>query len=181
MKIVALVFWMIASLYFCIGGLTSIIIVEKSEEAQKLPLFKDTGLKDKNNDWVRNIPALEANEDYEKMASFYPMYQFCGDTFSYIITLISFGVLGTVVKILISITFGKKGLEENNLYTLPLLGGLLGLLVLVLSELLPEFKYKSGNDKLFYSAAFLGGLYTKEFFTWLEKKFTKMLQSNQAK
>lgn len=171
MKIIIFNLWLISSLYFCIGGITNIIILQKFEDAEKLPLFKETGLKNKNNDWFRNIAALNANEDYEKMTSFYPMYKFVGDTFSYVIILMSFGILGTVIKILISVNLNKKSISNQNFQTLPILGSLLGLLVLVLSELLPEFKYKSGNDKIFYGLAMFAGLFTKEFFAWLQKKF----------
>jgi hypothetical protein len=179
MKIVAFFFWAILSLYFCVGGLTNIIILKKFEEAEKLPLFKDSGLKNKNNDWFRNIAALDANADYEKMISFYPSYEFVGTTFSYIITLMSFGILGTIVKILIPISLGRTKLGNQNVYTLPFLGALLGLLVLVLSEMLPEIKYKSGNDKLYFGMAVLGGLFTQEFFQWLEEKFTSLLNAEK--
>jgi hypothetical protein len=171
MKKIALVLWTICSLYLCVGGITNIIINTKFEEADKLPVFKDSGLRDKSNNWFRNIEQLDASNDYEKMTAFYPMYKYAGETFSYILTLMAFGILGTLIKILIAISFGKSALEKQNVYTLPMLGALLGILILIISDLLPEFKYKSGNDKLFYCMSLLAGLFTKQFFTWLENKF----------
>ena len=175
MKKLAMVCWIIISLYFCIGGISNIMITKKFEEAEKLPLFKDSGLKDKNNNWFRNIAHLAANEDYEKMASFYPMFKYFGETFCYILILMSFGILGTMLRILIAITVGNEKLEIQQVYTLPVLAAILGLLVLVASDLLPEFKYKSGNDKLYYCVTLLAGLFTKQFLVWLENKFNSIL------
>jgi len=72
---------------------------------------------------------------------------------------------------ILAISLNESVLEKQPVYSLPVLGALLWLLILVVSDLLPEFKYKSGNDKLYYSLTLLAGLFTREFFTWLANKF----------
>lgn len=180
MKKLAIVIWTITSIYCCIGGISNIIITKKFEEAKKLPLFRDTGLRDKDDNFVRNIAELDANKDYESMTRFYPMFTWWGETFSYILILMAFGVLGAVIKILLAISLGKEGLGSQHVYILPVVGALLGLLVLVASDLLPEFKYKSGNDKLYYCLTLLAGLFTQQFLVWLEARFNTLFSNGAA-
>lgn len=124
---------------------------------------------------------MQASEEYDKMVVFFPLQETAGSTLIYLITLISFGILGSIVKILLTNVFENVKISDANVYTFPILGGLSGLLVIVVSELLPEFKYKSGNDKLFFGMALIGGLYTKVIFEWLNMKLQNFISNNLEK
>jgi len=177
-KNIYLISLLFISVYFVIGGISNILIEEKFETAMKLP--KD-GTSDLDNGVFRNIQEQSANEEYEKMTVFFPLYDIVGSTVSYIITLMCFGILGSILRILLISLTVKDSFKESNTYISPILGGLLGLLTLVISELLPEFKDESGNAKVYYSMALLGGIYTQEIFKWLHKRLEQILHTeNQA-
>jgi len=174
MKIIVFVLWLIASLYLCIGGIFYISVRQKFEEAKDLPECK---VYDKDSEY-RNIDEMKAEREYRKMLSFYPFYKTAGSIICFVITLMAFGIFGSLIKILLMITLDKTSLADINVYTMPLLGGLIGILTFVLFELFPEFKNKSGNDKLFFSIALLGGIFTREFFNKVELIFKKFLYTS---
>lgn len=177
MKIAYLTILLIISIYFVIGGISNIIINEMFEAAKELP---ENTTSDLNNGSFRNIAEQNASEEYDKMLTFYPMYKSLGSTLSYIFTLMCFGILGAIIRILLITSTTKISIEELRIYTIPILGGLIGLLTIVISELLPEFKYKSGNEKVYYSLAFLGGIFTQEIFNWLHRKFQQILNADSG-
>lgn len=165
-------------MYFCVGGISNIIITQLFEEAKAAdenPIYGN------GNERYRNILEMQASEEYDKMVVFFPLQETAGSTLIYLITLISFGILGSIVKILLTNVFENVKISDANVYTFPILGGLSGLLVIVVSELLPEFKYKSGNDKLFFGMALIGGLYTKVIFEWLNMKVQNFISNNLEK
>lgn len=145
------------------------------ETASNLP---EENTSDSWDGTFRNIEEQSAYEEYEKMLSFYPLFNILGDTISYILILICFGILGSLIRLLLMSLMNKTKIDELDVFSTPALGGILGLLTLVVGELLPDFKYQSGNDKFYYTMAILGGIYTEEFFQWLEFRFRELLGSN---
>lgn len=159
-----------------IGGIASILIDEKFERAQNKP----SQLVEVGDTISDNILYQEATDEYEKLILFYPMYNNPGGTFSYILTLMAFGLLGSIIRVLI-IWLKKSGDAEVstlNLYPILVLGTCIGLLTIVVAEVLPEFKLKSGNNKVFYSLALIGGVFTLEVFAWLQNKFSDFVKND---
>jgi len=174
MKKIYLILLLIISVYFVIGGISNVLIDQKFEAAN---LLEEKPTSDLNNDRFRNIQEQEASEEQDKLEIYYPMYARLGSTLSYIITLMSFGVLGSIIRILLMSLSSKIVFEKLKIYTIPILGALMGLLTITLSDILPDFKDESGFGKVYYSIAFLGGIYTEEFFIWLKKKFQQTLNT----
>ncbi|MDC7996899.1 hypothetical protein [Gilvibacter sediminis] len=161
-------------MYLVIGGIASILIDEKFEQAQTKP----AQLVEVGNTISDNILYQEATDEYENLIFFYPIYHNPGSTFSYILTLMAFGLLGSIIRVLIFWLKKSPEIEELNLYPILVLGTCVGLLTIVVSEVLPDFKFKSGNNKVFYSLALIGGVFTLEVFAWLQKKFSEFVKSD---
>lgn len=164
---------LLVSLYLCIGGIGNILITQKKEAAQKLPQLPVVG-----EDGVShiNIESLRASDEMKSLFTFYPIYN-VSTTISYILTLAGFGIVGATMRLFLSnVKSNQEFSLASNAWIWIVLGAILGLSVLILDEiLLPEFKYTSGNDKVYYSTAFLGGIFTEELFKWLADFFQKRL------
>ena len=166
---------LLLALYVVVGGITNILINEKFELAEEMPENKVIF----DNEEYRNLEHKEASDEYDKMVQFFPLYDKFGTTLSYLLSLMCFGVLGAILRILMGRLKDPKPFKDEKLYSALVLGALMGLLTVVLSELLPEFKFKSGNDKVFFGVALIGGVFTLEVFNWLQTKFSKFLSSEK--
>ncbi len=174
-KKVYLFLLLLVSIYFVLGGVGNIVIDQMFEEARQLP---ENVTSDQSGGQYRNIEEQNASMEYDKMQEFFPIYEAAGSTISYIITLMSFGILGSIIRLLLATLVGKSKIEDQKVFTVTCLGAIIGLLMLVVGELLPDFKYQSGNNKFFYTMAVLSGIYTEEFFQWLEKKLKSFFSNN---
>lgn len=161
----------VSSLYLCIGGIGDIVLTRKKEEARKLP---QELVQDIEGTWQYNPSVARVSKEIRKLYAFYPMYTW-NSTLSYIITLMAFGVLGSVIRLLLSyVNSGQGFAPAADTWIWIVLGAMVGIVVLIVDEaVLPEFKEQSGNDKFFYSFAFLNGLFTQEFFKKLSDAFAK--------
>ncbi len=173
MKKIYIIILFVLSLYFVIGGISNILIREMFEIANELP---ENPVYDIFDGKYRNIEQQNASIQNEKMLSFFPIYE-SQHIMSYLLTLICFGCLGSIIRLLLIKMSNNISLGKMQIIISPILGGLLGLLALIFAELIPEFKHESGNYKFYYTLALLGGIYTKEFFHWLEIRFRKLLQN----
>lgn len=173
MKKAYLIILTLFSLYFVIGGIATIIIVEKVELSQEAAVDPTFGI---DGEEYRNIKEQEVSEDYERLMTFYPVYHFLGNTLSYIITLMSFGMLGAIIRIILIGIHDEEAFKDLKIYSIPILGALVGLLMIVLSHIIPEFKYQSGNQKAYYLLALVGGMYSMEIFSWLREKFFNLIK-----
>ena len=166
---IVLIISLLFSLYMVVGGISSILINEKFEAALALP----KATVEKGNERFHNVEHQIANAEYVKMKQIFPIYDW--EILSYILTLMAFGLLGSIIKILIMDLKNDTNFNYSDMYSALVLGACLGLLTIVVSEVLPEFKSKSGNDKVFYTTALACGVFTLEIFEWLKKRFTTFL------
>lgn len=168
------IFSLLISCYFVVGGFANILINEEFEYALSLP---EKAVQDYEGNDYWNIQEQHASEELEKLLAYYPIYDSAGSVLSYILTLMSFGIGGSVIRLLLNHLYNKESTVHINKYARVTLGGLFGLFVIVLGEMLPNFELESGSKKFYYTIAFLGGIYTKEFFTWVENKvFAKLTE-----
>jgi hypothetical protein len=174
MRNLVLIIWIVPALYLCIGGVSNIIISKNAEEARLLPENPRTST---GGARYRNKAEQDAREDYDSMMQFYPGYGWVGETITYLFNLMAFGVLGSCIRILFQRISGIAGVPNERL--VPLFGLLLGFVVIVVDEFLPEFKYHSGKEKFYYSIALLGGIYSLELYQWLGKRFLGFLQKEE--
>ena len=100
-----------------------------------------------------------------------------------IFTACAFGALGGVVRVVFDWSHGKHSYSLNNAFLLPLLGMLTGILVLGVSEFLPhvfvEGEVAVRNSTLIFLSIFTG-VFSKQFYLWLEKTFSQYLSSKTA-
>ncbi|WP_026808848.1 hypothetical protein [Arenibacter latericius] len=162
--------------YYCLGSIAEIFTEELFESAQLMEVDKRFITDNGKTIEFRNLEEVKWNEQYNIFLKWYPSFQKLGDTLSYILSLISFGVLGALVKILAYQYNFKKGLEKRKIYLGPVLGGLLGFMILVLADFLPEFRLESGDKKFYFTFAFIAGMFSEKFFEWLRKKVDDFLK-----
>nr|WP_299486255.1 hypothetical protein [uncultured Allomuricauda sp.] len=174
MKKIYLTTLLILSLYFVVGGISNILIDEMFERAQQLP-EKPVG--DASSSKFRNIEEMNASLEYDKMTAAYPTYLILGDTLSYIVNLICFGIFGSIIRVLILLQQRNRSLEKIKVYSLVVLSAMIGLITIIVSQLIPEFKYESSNQKMYYSLALVGGIYSNEFFAWLKFKVKQIFST----
>ncbi|MBX2899821.1 MAG: hypothetical protein KF775_09220 [Cyclobacteriaceae bacterium] len=176
MKTLAILIWVLPSLYLCVGGISNIVISKSFENARMQPENPRTG---EDGNWYRNKAEQDASIDYENMIRLYPMYNGLGTTISYLLFLMGFGALGSIIRILLNKMNANNPLPAESL--IPVVGVIIGIVVIVVDEFLPEFKYQSGKEKFYFTMALLGGLYSKEFLESLGKKFIARLDTNPTK
>lgn len=165
-----LIIWIIPALYFCSGGIANVLISKDIEDSRLLPEDPRTG---SGGVRYRNKAEQYARLDYDTMMKFYPTYDLVGETLTYVFNLMAFGLLGSLIRIFFVRTSGA--VAEPNEMLVPVFGILIGFLVIVIDEFLPEFRYESGKEKVYYSLATIGGIYSKELISWLQQRFLKFL------
>lgn len=164
----------LVSLYFLVGGISNVLIDEQFEHAREQPYQP---VQDLDSKVFRNIDEMKTYEEYEKMLTAYPLYEKFGEILMYLINLMCFGMMGSIVRILLTWKMGGlKNLDSKDFLS-PILGALIGLIIIGVSAILPDFKYASGTQKVYYALALLGGIYSVEFFNWLKYKAEQILKT----
>ena len=156
----------IVSVYIAAGGMAEAIIYKQYEIAQTLP--ESPIVSDQTE--YRNIAEQKAIEDQIALYSIYPLNSKLPDSIVYLVTLASFGFIGSLIRILVKSINSKKKLEAKNIYALSALGSILGLTSLIIMEILPEFKYEAGSDEMNFAIALLLGMFSIEIYNKLKSK-----------
>jgi hypothetical protein len=181
MKIIAfliLCVWLVAGLYVGIGGISRISVDETMETIDK---DKDQLQKDSINIIQDGITFtskydLKIYLEYSNLQNYFP-WAIQLTTFScFLLTSMSFGLLGSFINVLIDICHAKVKIEESNYISKPLIGMLTGLVVLGLSYLIPTLIVKGSSEIKPLSLMFLClfcGIYSNKFYEKLAASFDK--------
>jgi hypothetical protein len=170
MKTIFIILWFVPAIYLCVGGVANILVTDDLESSRLLPENARIG---KGDVYYRNKAEQNATQDYHAMIRFYPLYSSIGTTLCYLFNLMAFGILGSLVRIMLRRFSGRKPFPNESL--IPMFGIIVGFIVIVIDEFLPDFKYQSGKEKFYFSMALLGGIYSSELFNWLGKRFGAFL------
>jgi hypothetical protein len=181
MKIISFIIlcmWLLAGLYFGIGGISRISVDEVTEsiDKQKDALKKDTiNIKLDGVD-IENKYQLKYILEYSNLENYFPWAIQLTTFSSFLVTSMSFGLLGAMINILIQIVFSASKIEDSNYVSKPLLGLLTGIVVLGLSYIIPTLIVKGNAEIKPLSLMFLClfcGIYSDKFYEKMSNSFDK--------
>lgn len=182
MKIIAfltLCVWLLTGLYFGMGGISRISVDDVTEtiDKQKDALKKDTIDVVLNDVTIQNKYQLKYILEYSNLENYFPWAIQLTTFSSFLVTSMSFGLLGSIINILIQIVFSSVKIEDSNYISKPLLGLLTGIVVLGLSYILPTLIIKGSAEIRPLSLMFLClfcGIYSDKFYEKMSKSFDKL-------
>jgi hypothetical protein len=166
-----LVFWILFGLYFGIGGWTKIDFEQKKEftsdntSSDEQPFIYDGFSFDSYGDVIAYV---EKEKIYKYVRWIFYLPSFIG----FVITAGAFGVLGGVTNIIKEIVTKKKeddDIEVFKVFYVPLLGFLIGLLMLGIVQILPSaitFNQTDVNPASLLFLCMFAGIFYENFFTW---------------
>jgi len=190
-KISMLGFWIILGLYFGIGGIVTIQLNDIKDDKHKLGIsdsstvtnatdtnsviYNDISFKNKAalKEYLNSLPA----ENFDKVYSFFDNIP---DFMAQIITAFAFGLLGSIIRIILSVAYDKKRIQDVSHISQPLLGMLTGLVVMGVSYVIPTLLSKNSINvdpiSLMFFSLFVG-IYNKEFYDKLSSFFINKIFS----
>jgi H+/Cl- antiporter ClcA len=176
-----LMFWLLAGLYFGIGGITRVNVDETLDNLNqdKDKLLKDTLTAKVGVITVSNQYELKYVTEYANLEHYFAWTIKIPKFTAFLITAMCFGLLGAVISIIKALAFGATKLNDSKWISEPLLGLLTGLVVLGLSYILPTLLTKGGIDIRPLTLMFLClfcGIYTEKFYNTLSSAFDKIFK-----
>ena len=185
---IIILLWFVLSIYIGCGGLTSLELTDENDRISKLVVdAKDTiavklnGLSFENKS-AANIYAEEKEHDRKARlaASIFPWLNFPYSFMGLMITSFAFGVLGGTISLLKGIALTNTNTENSKIFSLPLLGGGCGILILSIAYILPIL-IVSGETQVrpvtIVFVSLFAGLFTDKFFQWLASNFDKIFKT----
>jgi hypothetical protein len=167
--------------YFGTGGfviLQNDQLYEKSNALQTSEVEYE-GIKFKNKE------VLNAALQQELILKVYPYADKIPSTLCFIITAISFGAIGSIAKIINDTILKKQKIREiDNLLLIPVQGGIIGLMILGISYILPVLLTNETESLKPITIVFLslfGGLFYLHFYKWLLKAIDKAVNRDIEK
>lgn len=169
-----------AAIYFGTGGL---IILQNEQQYEKAIIKeKDPVSYDGSN--FRNKEVMTTAIEQYYIIKVYPFSNNLPQTLIFIITSISFGILGSVAR---TVNFSiKKDISFyniKNMELIPIQGGFVGLIILGISFIIPNFL--TNNDVVLSPISIvilclLGGIMHNEFYEWISNNIRRKLKKTSS-
>lgn len=164
-----------ASVYFGTGGfliLQNDQAYEQAKELKQMPVEVD-GI------CFYNREVMIAATQQDLILKIYPYALNIPSFLSFIITALSFGIIGSIGKVINDIIHGERQLNDfPNLLLIPLQGAFIGLIILGISFAIPVI-LTSENISLKPIAivilSLFGGIYYRNFYSWITNILEKTL------
>ncbi len=177
--VLVLSLWLLIGLYFGLGGLTKARLDETllNLEQDKEKLVKDTINITYDDLDFSNQYEFQYYREAESVEKIFPWTMQLSSFFILIITALSYGLLGGVVSLIKEIVFDRKVANEQQVWSVPVLGLLTGITVLGISYLLPTVLVKNGGEIRPVTLMFLclfGGMYSRNLYEKLNGYFNKI-------
>lgn len=172
-----ILFWFCLSIYFGTGGYNYINIVQGEHKVEQ---SKDTVEVLYNNITYKNKAHLNYCLELEANASLYPIISSLPTSLLILITIFSFGILGSVTNLIKQIAIENKPMVELKYISEPILGMLTGFIIIGLSYLVPSTLATTDIELKPMSLVFLSffsGLFSKDFFIHLSKLFNRIFKT----
>lgn len=174
-----LILFLIIALYFGIGGL---IILENDLKYEKAKTLEKKEVYYNNKIKFHNKEVMNAAIQQDHILKIYPYAKQLPSAMSFIITALSFGMIGSIGKVINDSIKNKVRLSETiNLLLIPLQGSIIGLIILGISYVIPLLLTSDDVSLKPITIVFLclfGGIFYLDFYNWLEEIFKKMIFKN---
>jgi hypothetical protein len=182
-KTVSIFIFLCLAIYFGVGGL---IILENDLKYEKVKQnFKDPRDTTEYSNGKITFKTEEALNAYQQQHLAYQLFPYLKNIpsfLSFFITSISFGVIGAFSKVINDIIKLKQTLAGvSNLFLVLTQGGLIGIIVLGISYLIPKILISEAiilNPITIVLLSLLGGVFYLDFFSWLESLIKKNIYKN---
>ncbi|WP_299367133.1 hypothetical protein [Winogradskyella sp.] len=174
LRVIAYLLWLSIGLYFGVGGYLTLDLEERKINAKSLPRAEAVydGIE------FKNIELAQVYID-EKKAK--PFFSFIMDNLPknliYLITAMSFGVLGVITRITKETVIDKFEFKKTEMFFYPILGIMTGILILAISKIIPNLLVNSKNNVEPLTLAFfslIAGFGSQRFYTWLTESSSKI-------
>jgi hypothetical protein len=179
MKILAplcILIWFCSSIYFGTGGYNYIKVKQDEEKAAN---SSDTIKVVYNEVCYKNKASLLVALEKQATINLYPMIEPLPTSVWVLITIFSFGILGSITNLLKQIALDSKEIVELKFISGPLLGMLTGFIIIGLSYLLPSTLANGDVELKPVSIMFLSlfsGFFSIEFYIFLAKLFNRIFK-----
>ncbi len=177
---ISFVFWLAFGLYFGLAGILYADLVEEkaaaiteqtSASGQHLFTYKGAAFS------TREKAAIAQQED--QASSIFSWFAYLPEKLILFITSLALGGLGGVIGIVKRMALGKASILEVKPFWIPMLGALIGILVLGVSYLLPVILTTSTEVEIrattLIFVSMFAGLYSRQFLSFLESRFSSYL------
>ncbi|GEM_PF-854307 len=182
-RVLIVVFWLIPSLYFGVGGYISIDLMDQKTKYLISPSDSliNVAIAGINMDF-KNYEHFKYEVNYQSSKNYFPWIDDFSDTFSVLVTALSFGIIGGLTRLLKQICFDEdKSILTVKVLSIPLLGMLSGIIMLGFSYLLPTLIVSGDQSIRPTTLIFLtlfAGLFSRKFYAWLNRSFDKIFPPN---
>lgn len=166
-KIAVYIIWFVIGLYFGIGGYVALDIEKRKVHSKYLPensvVFEEIEF--------RNIEAASVYDDEKKAHRFFGLIlKSLPKNMIYLFTAMSFGILGVVTRITKEVAIDNADIKAVEVYFFPVLGLMTGIIILAISQIIPNILINSSGSVEPMTLAFLSliaGFCSKQFYEWL--------------
>lgn len=176
-KIIAIlfiIFWLLSSIYFGTGGLNYV-----NRHQPNVTKINDTTQVILNGKYYKNRYELDCKQEDEISSKIYPLLEPLPTSLLYLVTIFSFGLLGSITNIFKQIAIDNKKIENTKYVSEPILGMLTGLIIMGLSFLIPNTLATQEIELKPQSLLFLSlfsGFFSLKFYEYLNKNFGKIFK-----
>ncbi|MGX1930189.1 hypothetical protein [Flagellimonas sp. 2504JD4-2] len=169
LKIIVYLLWFGIALYFGIGGYVALDIEDKHKKAREQPekIVDYHGIEFKNE-----AIAQVHSDEVKAMGYFRILLNNLPTNLLYLFTAMAFGVLGVITRINKEIAMDKVLFKDIEVYFSPILGLMIGILILAISRIIPNLLVDGESNVEPLTLAFLSliaGFSSKQFYEWLVK------------
>lgn len=158
------------------GGLLDSLISAKYNAYYAL--FSEEGF-EKNGSRYENLDHFNTEQEINRINTIFSHFYQLPIELIYFITSCAFGVIGGIIRV-VRLAIERKSLSDSGYFKFPIMGVMVGILVLGISYLLPTFlstsETKIDSTSLMFLSLF-GGLFSSIFFNRLESVFKDKLKS----
>ncbi|MFL9843313.1 hypothetical protein [Flavobacterium rhizosphaerae] len=188
MKIAATILLILGSLYFGTGGLIYLELEKRYSDAQS-EAVKNKKVSDGKSVVINNIPfnnkkIAEIAKDQFLAEAIYPYVVYIPTFLNFIITAISFGIIGTFAKTInYCITNNTKIADVTNLLLLLIQGACIGFIILGISYAIPTILTNEEVTLKPISIVFLsliGGIFHEDFYKWLRDSVKQFKEKSKT-
>jgi len=160
-------FWISIGLYVGVGGYIALDLEERKKQAMYLPENKV----DYGGVSFRNSEMMNVYDDEKKAKEYFDfILKSLPKNMIYLFTAMAFGILGVITRITKEIAIDKVEIMNVEIYFFPILGLMTGILILAISQIIPNILISGNVSVEPLTLAFLSliaGFCSRQFYNWL--------------
>jgi hypothetical protein len=186
LRYLAIFGWVSIGLYFGTQGLVLLELDERYNETYESAKFDTVQVffdgDQRMEFWYEGQKSLYLDQKSIKEVFTVSFLEFCPSFLLLILTACAFGLAGSSMSIAKKKVIDKVPIEQQDVIFTPLLGLMVGIVVLGLAETIPTI-LMSGTGTIrpivLVFLSFFAGFFIENFLAWFENRFQKMLEKKK--